>query len=50
MVSLLRLIQMHKITFKDTSYYIASDDFIENVSNDWKKLTKVIKIVRIKNE
>ena len=41
---------MYKITFKDTSYYIASDDFVENVSNDWKKLTKVIKIEKIKNE
>jgi len=41
---------MYKITFKDTSYYIASDSFIDNISDGWKKLTKVVKIERIKNE
>ena len=41
-------LRLHKITFKDTSYYISSDSFVENVSDGWKKLTKVIKIEEIK--
>jgi len=41
---------MNKITFKDTSYYIASDDFVSEISNEWKQHNKVIKIEKIKNE
>ena len=35
---------MYKITFKDTSYYISSDDFVDEISNAWKKHNKVVKI------
>ena len=38
---------MYKITFKDTSYYMASDSFIENVSKKWHVLTKVERVDKI---
>jgi len=38
---------MYKITFKDTSYYIASDSFVENVSKNWYVLAKVERVDKI---
>lgn len=35
----------YKITFKVAPHYMyVSESFIDNVSDNWKKLTKVIKI------
>jgi hypothetical protein len=40
-----------RITFKVAPHYMyVSESFIDEVSDDWKKLTKVIKIERINNE
>ena len=41
----IRRLKMYKITFKVAPHYMyVSESFIDNVSGDWKKLTKVIKI------
>ena len=42
------IIDMYKISFKDLSYYIASDSFVEEVSKKWEALAKVVKKERIK--
>ena len=38
---------MYKITFKDNSYYIASDSFVDNASKKWHALAKVVKVDKI---
>ena len=44
-------LKMYKITFKVAPHYMyVSESFIDEVSDNWKKLTKVIKIEKIKNE
>ena len=40
-----------RITFQVAPHYMyVSESFIDEVSDDWNKLTKVIKIERINNE